>query len=294
MIAKTTCEQNRTWGGFPVIKILLIFRNFFPGSPSSFGGFWAPYPPRGVPKTLTDFLFEFRRFMVKSVCRYLAQFLLYVRNSDPVLTSKIHWCVWLMLGRIVYCNNVSVEPWVRVRPRKGPAVATDQSPLFFVVLVVVVVVLCCWWCCLCYWRCLPFLVVVVGVLVVIPVPRSNNHNIYQNLWSVPFQTTPFVNPHNVSVIPCHRTHPPTRFYCPPHSKISKNGVFIHKQALFTDFRPFFARSWVKYQPILKRFSFPDSLQQALQHCRSKFVASQTSLHENNYRNFFRGESVSVR
>ena len=153
---------------------------------------------------------------------------------------------------------------------------------------------CCWCCCLCYWRCLPFLVVVVGVLVVISVPRSNNHNIYQNLWSVPFQTTPFVNPHNVSVIPCHRTHPPTRFYCPPHSKISKNGVFIHKQALFTDFRPFFARSWVKYQPILKRFSFPDSLQQALQHCRSKFVASQTSLHENNYWNFFKGESVSVR
>ena len=24
-----------------------------------------------------------------------------------------------MLGRIVYCNNVSVEPWSRVRPRKG-------------------------------------------------------------------------------------------------------------------------------------------------------------------------------
>ena len=25
----------------------------------------------------------------------------------------------MMLGRIVYCNNVSVEPWSRVRPRKG-------------------------------------------------------------------------------------------------------------------------------------------------------------------------------
>ena len=89
------------------------------------------------------------------------------------------------------------------------------------------------------------------------------------------------------------THSPV-FIAPPHSTISKNGVFIHKQALFTDFRPFFARSWVKYQPNRKQFSFSDSLQQALQHCRSKFVASQTSLHENNYWNFFTGESVSVR
>ena len=195
-----------------------------------------------------------------------------------------------MLGRIVYCNNVSVEPWSRVRPRKGPAVATDQSPLFL------------WFCCCCrcccdslrYWRLIVCPVVVVGVLVVIAISRPNNSSIDQNLWSVPFRTTPFVNSHNISVIPCHRTHPPTRFHCPPHSTISKNGVFIHKQALFTDFRPFLARSWVKYQPIFKWFSFSDSLQQALQHCRSKFVASQTSLHENNYRNFFTGESVSVR
>ena len=50
-----------------------------------------------------------------------------------------------MLGRIVYCNNVSVEPWSRVRPRKGPAVATDQSPLFLLLffgLCVVDVVAC--------------------------------------------------------------------------------------------------------------------------------------------------------
>ena len=86
-------------------------------------------------------------------------------------------------------------------------------------------------------------------------------------------------------------HPPTRFYCPPQSQ---NVAFIHKLTLFTDFRPFFARNKVKYEPISKMFSFSDSLQQALQHCRSKFVAKQTSLHQNNYRNFFTGHPVSVR
>ena len=48
------------------------------------------------------------------------------------------------------------------------------------------------------------------------------------------------------------------------------------------FARFFARNEVKYKPILKRFLFSDSFQQALKYCRSKFVATQSSLHENNY------------
>ena len=38
-----------------------------------------------------------------------------------------------MLGRIVYCNNVSVEPWSRVRPRKG-LVRNCKSPDSLVVI----------------------------------------------------------------------------------------------------------------------------------------------------------------
>ena len=163
-----------------------------------------------------------------------------------------------------------------------PAVATDESPLLFVVvvvdfLVVVVslVVRSCRRCSACSCRCL----------------RSNNYSIEPILWSFLFQMTPFLHPRIYQSLLITIPHPPTLFYCPPQSK---NGVFIHKITLFTDFRPFFARKPVKYQPIFKWFSFSDSLQQVLQHCRSKFVASQTSLHENNYRSFFRVNSVFVR
>ena len=172
-----------------------------------------------------------------------------------------------------------------------PAVATDESPLFFYDFVVVVVVVVVAFV-IDDWLFAP--VVVVGVLVVIAISRSNNYSIDPNLWSVLFQTTPFVNsPINQSSL-ITTPHPPTRFHCPLHFSISKNGGFTPKQALFTDFQPFFARSWVIYQPIFKWFSFSDSFQKALQHCRSKFVASQTSLHENNYLSFFRVNSVSVR
>ena len=80
----------------------------------------------------------------------------------------------------------------------------------------------------------------------------------------------------------HETPPSTRFYCPPHSYYIEKRVFIPKQAIFTHFPPFFDRSSVKYQPIFKWFSLSYSPQQALQHRRSKFVAKQTSLHQNNY------------
>ena len=42
------------------------------------------------------------------------------------------------------------------------------------------------------------------------------------------------------------------------------------------------------------FLFLDSPWRALQQCRAKFVATQTSSHENNYRNFFRWQMVCVR
>ena len=82
-------------------------------------------------------------------------------------------------------------------------------------------------------------------------------------------------------VPRNPTQPPV-FFCPPQSK---NVVFIPKITLFTDFCPFFARKTVKYEPILKWFSFSNSSRQVLQHCRAKFSATQTLLHENNYRNF---------
>ena len=46
----------------------------------------------------------------------------------------------MMLGRIVYCNNVSVEPWSRVRPRKGPAQSDGHVAVDFVDDFVVAVV----------------------------------------------------------------------------------------------------------------------------------------------------------
>ena len=67
MIDEPLAQQKRP--GIPSFFALLIFRNFSPASPSSFWGFWPPCPPRGGLRTLSDFLFEFRRFMVKSVCR---------------------------------------------------------------------------------------------------------------------------------------------------------------------------------------------------------------------------------
>ena len=80
-------------------------------------------------------------------------------------------------------------------------------------------------------------------------------------------------------MPRNPTHP---FLLPPQSK---NVGFIPKVSLFTDFSLFFARNKVKYEPISKWFSFSDNLRQALQHYRATFVATQTWLHENIYRNF---------
>ena len=99
-----------------------------------------------------------------------------------------------------------------------------------------------------------------------------------------FKRLRFLYPRICQLSRATKSHPATRFYCPPQSK---NVVFIPKITLFTDFCPFFARKTVKYEPISKWFSFSNSFRQALQHCRAKFVATQTSLHENNYRNFFR-------
>ena len=104
--------------------------------------------------------------------------------------------------------------------------------------------------------------------------RSNNYSVDPISRSVLFKTTQFFHPRISRSSPIKKPHPPTRFYCPPQYKISKNVVFTPKLTLFTDFRPFFARNEVKYEPISKWFPLSDSLQQALQHCRAKFVATQ--------------------
>ena len=86
-------------------------------------------------------------------------------------------------------------------------------------------------------------------------------------------------------------HPPTRFYSPPQLNISKNVIFIPKLPIFRDFRRFFARKNVKYEPIWKWFSLLDSFQQALQHCGSQFsrhelrcmkIIIETFLRENRF------------
>ena len=46
--------------------------------------------------------------------------------------------VWLMLGRIVNSNNVSVEPWGRVRRRMSIAVSDGRVAVVFLHSVVVV------------------------------------------------------------------------------------------------------------------------------------------------------------
>ena len=125
----------------------------------------------------------------------------------------------------------------------GSSCSDGPVAVVFVVVVVVVVVVDHLFSFLlliliCSVAALVVVFVIIVVLVVIAVVRSNEYFFDPNLWSVFFQTTPI----NLYVT---KPHPPTRFYCPPHFCISKNGGFIPKQALFTDFRSFFARSWVK-------------------------------------------------
>ena len=130
----------------------------------------------------------------------------------------------------------------------------------------------------CYW----FFCFVVLVLVVIALMYCTAKELLRryNFVSHPYlKRLEFCDPRIYQSSNATKSHPPTRFYCPPQSK---NVVLIPKIRLFTDFCPFFARKTVKYKPISKWFSFSDSSWQALQHCRAKFVATQTSLHENNY------------
>ena len=84
-------------------------------------------------------------------------------------------------------------------------------------------------------------------------------------------------------VPQNPTQPPV-YIAPRNRKM----WFLYPKSRYSQiFCPFFARKTVKYEPISKWFSFSNSSRPALQHCRAKFVATQTSLHENNYRNIFR-------
>ena len=122
-------------------------------------------------------------------------------------------------------------------PRRfSPAVATDQSPLFFVVVVVVLVVdvVACvidvvWP----FWS-LSLVCLLLSLFhgqIIRASTRICDPSYFKLLhfWAlIIFQSSRVTEP----------THPPV-FIAPPHSTISKNVVFIHKQALFTDFRQFF-------------------------------------------------------
>ena len=58
--------------------------------------------------------------------------------------------------------------------------------------------------------------------------RSNNYSVNPISRSVLFKTTQFFHPRISRSSPITKPHPPTRFYCPPQYKISKNVVFIHE------------------------------------------------------------------
>ena len=55
------------------------------------------------------------------------------------------------------------------------------------------------------------------------VPRLNNHCVDTILWVILFRTTRFSYPRIYQSSRATKSHPATRFYCPPQSK---NGVFI--------------------------------------------------------------------
>ena len=118
--------------------------------------------------------------------------------------------------------------------------------------------------------------VVCRFLVRLAVLRSNIHSRDPILWSVLFQTTPFWHSFICQSLFITRPHPPPVFIAPRDFRSRKMRFFMPKLPFFGDFRRFFAHNKIKYEPISKRFSFSDSLRIALQHCRSKFVATQTS------------------
>ena len=156
----------------------------------------------------------------------------------------------------------------------------DIVGMIFFVSLLLVLLPCCRCCASCY-RCYM---------------RSNNYCVVTILRVILFQTSQFVYPRIYQSSRVTKPHPTTRlFLLPPAIEdLKKCGFYTKTHAIYRLFCTFFARSKVKYEPISKWFSFSDSTRQALQHCRAKFVATQTSLHENNYRNFFRGQSVCVR
>ena len=124
--------------------------------------------------------------------------------------------------------------------------------MFFVVAVVVVVVVVRFFCVVVLDACCALCAAVMyGQIILASI---------QFCQSFLFQTTPFLHPRicqssRASQIP--PTHP--FFYCPPHFSISKNGVFIPEiRRYLRIFDRFLLVKRVKYQPILKWFSFSDS------------------------------------
>ena len=95
--------------------------------------------------------------------------------------------------------------------------------------------------------------------------------------------------HYTSVIPYYEypTHPPVFIAPRILLLITKNGVFIPETGnicrIFHRFLPLVQSNINRFS---NGFHSRIALRQALQHCRSKFVAKQTSLHQNNSSKLF--------
>ena len=180
-----------------------------------------------------------------SIHRGIAEIATFSRLQERVI--NVRWCCFC--ARLFWLGHCRTPGGADGRFASSAERRTRRSCVFFInlllLLLLMFILLCCCPCRCCYrcWACF------LGCL------RSYNCCIDQNLWSVLFQTTSFVYSliHQSSHIT--KPHPPPVFIAPRIHIISKNGVFIPKQAIFTHFPLFFARSSVKYQPISKWFSF---------------------------------------
>ena len=154
-----------------------------------------------------------------------------------------------MLGRIVNSNNVSVEPWGRVRRRLSLG-ETDRVRSNNVVVVVFVILLL---------SCYLVVIVVIRCRSFVSLSSFRSSTVYGiTIASIQFSSIlPFFifAPSYLPVTAHHGTPPTHPFLLPPQSK---NVAFIPKLTLFTDFRPFFARIKVKYEPISEWLSLSDS------------------------------------
>ena len=191
----------------------------------------------------------------------------------------------------LYCNNVSVEPWEQgpsadvVQPRRR----TRRSCVFVFLNFLVSVVTVDFALLLPLSFLLSLLSALLGYLL------SYNCCIDINLWSLLFQTTPFVKSLIYQSSPITKPHPPPVFIAPPHLYyIEKTGFLYLKRQYLRIFHRFLPVVQSNINRFSNSFHSRIALSKLYNIAAQSFVAKQTSLHQNNYRNFFTGHSVSVR